>query len=68
MKGIWLKIAYALLDRSAFVDFLEVAHRKGFISDVFCVMHDGIPFSEDEDEEMIEGFDPCVHVVRIHDE
>jgi hypothetical protein len=28
-------------------------------------MHDGVPTTEDEENEMEEGGDPCLHVIRV---
>ena len=30
-----------------------------------CYMHDGIPTSDAEEQEMEEGGDPCMHVIRL---
>jgi hypothetical protein len=30
-----------------------------------CYMHDGVPTTEDEENEMEEGGDPCMHVIRV---
>lgn len=39
---------------------------RGWISDVVCATHDGIPnISEEEEAEWEEGGDPCQFVVRI---
>jgi hypothetical protein len=32
-----------------------------------CYTHDGLPFTATEDEEMTEGNDPCIHVVRLYE-
>lgn len=32
-----------------------------------CQTHDGIPLTVDEEFEMEEGHDPCIHVVRLFD-
>ena len=39
---------------------------RGWISDVVCATHDGIPsISEEEEAEWEDGGDPCQFVVRI---
>ena len=39
---------------------------RGWITDVFCATHDGIPsLSEEEEKEWEEGGDPCQFAVRI---
>ena len=30
-----------------------------------CYMHDGVPTTEEEENEMEEGGDPCIHVIRV---
>lgn len=30
-----------------------------------CYMHDGVPTTNAEAEELEEGYDPCMHVVRL---
>lgn len=48
--------------------WLRVGIENNFCTDIVCMMHDGVPMSEAEDEAMEEGLDPCVFVVRINDE
>ena len=39
---------------------------RGWITDMFCATHDGIPsLSEEEEKEWEEGGDPCQFCVRI---
>jgi len=39
---------------------------RGWISDVICATHDGIPsISEEEEQEWEDGGDPCQFVVRV---
>jgi hypothetical protein len=37
----------------------------GHVSPVTCVTHEGVAWTEDEDAELEQGFDPCAHVVRL---
>jgi len=40
--------------------------KNGWITDVFCATHDGIPsLSKEEEDEWEEGGDPCQFCVRI---
>ena len=48
--------------------WLRVGIENNFCTDIVCMMHDGVPMSEAEDEAMEEGLDPCVFVVRINTE
>lgn len=39
---------------------------RGWITDVFCATHDGIPpLNDEEAQEWEDGGDPCQFVVRI---
>jgi hypothetical protein len=39
---------------------------RGWITEMFCATHDGIPsLTEEEEKEWEEGGDPCQFVVRI---
>ncbi len=39
--------------------------RMGWISDVMCVTHNGLPYTEAEEGEFDGGGDPCVAVCRV---
>ena len=39
---------------------------KGWIGPQLCAVHDGLPMTEEEEEYMDEGFDPCVPIYRIY--
>ena len=41
---------------------------NNFCTDIVCEMHDGVPMTDEENEAMEEGMDPCVFVVRINTE
>lgn len=56
------------LSRAEFAAVLEKAIALGWCSPVVCSTHDGVPLTEEEDEEFIEGHDPCAFVIRIYDE
>ena len=41
---------------------------RGWITDMFCATHDGIPsLNEEEEKEWEEGGDPCCHVLKLID-
>ena len=52
-------------DREAFFAALVEAQEKGWVSPLACATHDGVPHTEEEEEEWEEGFDPCAPVFRI---
>ena len=39
---------------------------KGWCSDVVCSTHDGLPLTEEEENEMEEGWDPCIPAIRLY--
>jgi hypothetical protein len=38
---------------------------QGWISDAVCATHDGLPSTDDENDEWEAGWDPCVPAVRL---
>ena len=53
--------------RDEFEFFVQWAQESGWLSPSFCSTHDGPPLTEEEDEDFIEGFDPCIVVMRVWD-
>jgi hypothetical protein len=49
-----------------FDDWLKAGIQHNFIGAPVCYTHDGLPTSEDEDEEFSEG-DPCIHILRLYE-
>lgn len=49
-----------------FGTWLEYGILLGFCSHVCCDVHDGMPLSEDEFQEIDEGSDICIPAVRIY--
>jgi len=37
----------------------------GFCSVPVCDMHEGVPMTDEEEAEMEDGGDPCMHVLRL---
>jgi hypothetical protein len=52
-------------EEEKFIDWFMVGLNAGWISDVVCATHNGLPLTEEEESEWDEGFDPCVPGVRI---
>ena len=50
-----------------FDEWLKLGYEKSWCGPVVCSTHDGVPMTSEEDAEFIEGFDPCVNVVRIYE-
>ena len=53
----------ALRGRRAFLPWLRLGMKNGWIGPPVCDTHDGTPTSEEEDES---DYDCCVHVVRLY--
>lgn len=49
-----------------FWDWLEYGVEKGFCSDSDCLTHNGVPHTDEENDEFDEGGDPCVPAVRLY--
>lgn len=49
-----------------FEEWVRMGYIKGYCSSPICYTHDGIPLSEEEEQEFEES-DPCIHIVRLYD-
>lgn len=47
-----------------FEDWVEYGIAHGFCAPGVCAMHDGVPMTSDEEDEMEDGGDPCLPVLR----
>jgi hypothetical protein len=47
-------------------EWLAYGQQRGWCSPTACSTHDGVPATDDEDAEFEEGYDPCIHVVRLY--
>jgi len=56
------EIDYDVLD---FNEWIEFGVKQGWISEPTCYYHDSLPMTDIEYEEVDEGGDPCINVVRI---
>lgn len=41
---------------------------QGFCGPSVCSTHDGLPATEEEDNEFMDGYDPCIFVIRIYED
>ena len=48
-------------------EWLKYGFDNGFCSPPICDIHDGIPMTKLEAEEIENGNDPCINAVRIYD-
>lgn len=53
-------------DPSDFETWLAQGWTAGYVGPPICATHDGVPTSEAEDEQVEDGDDPCVHVLRLY--
>lgn len=49
-----------------FDEWLAYGYSQKWVGPAVCYTHDGLPLSESEDEEFLEG-DPCIHVLRLYE-
>lgn len=49
-----------------FHEWIRLGVDSGWCGPVLCYTHDGLPTSQEEDEEFSEG-DPCIHIARFYD-
>lgn len=48
-----------------YAEWAEYGVRQGWVGPPVCYTHDGLPLTEDEEEEFEQG-DPCVHILRLY--
>lgn len=49
-------------------EWIKLGFDNGFCGPPVCEMHDGIPHTAKEDEQVNDGLDPCINVLRLYDE
>jgi hypothetical protein len=47
-------------------EWIRIGIESNWCGPAVCYTHDGLPLSEEEDEEFYEG-DPCVHIIRLYE-
>lgn len=52
----------------SFDEWARIGLLRGWAGPPVCSTHDGIPSSAEEEEQFEEGYDPCVHVMRLYEE
>jgi hypothetical protein len=58
---------YYMTTQMDFDTWVKVGYDAGWCSPPVCFTHDGVPMTASEDEQMTEGDEPCVHVVRLYE-
>ena len=46
-------------------EWIHLGVDKGWCTPTACDTHEGVPMTEEEMEAWEEGWDPCIHVVRL---
>lgn len=60
-------LAYYMTQQMDFDSWARIGYEAGWCSPPVCFIHDGVPMTAAEDEDVTEGNDPCVHVVRLYE-
>jgi len=50
-----------------FDEWVKLGVEKGWVGPILCSTHDGIPLTEDEDNDFDEG-DPCIWIMRAYED
>jgi hypothetical protein len=48
-----------------FVEWAKYGRTRGWISEIVCATHEGLPSTPEEIREWEDGADPCEHAVRV---
>jgi len=49
-----------------FDHWLKLGMDYGFCGPAICATHDGHPMTEAEELEFEDGYDPCIHMLRVY--
>jgi len=52
----------------SFDEWLQEGLSLGFCGPAVCYPHDGLPMTEEEDNQFSEGEDPCIHIIRLYED
>lgn len=50
-----------------FDEWISYGMEQGWCGPPLCETHDGLPYTKEEESELEEGHDPCIHVIRLFD-
>jgi hypothetical protein len=48
-------------------EWISIGINNNWCGPAVCYMHDGLPTTPYEDEQLDEGYDPCIHIIRMYD-
>ena len=60
-------LGYYMSNQMDFDTWAKIGYDNGWCSTPMCYTHDGLPVTAGEDEELNEGHDPCIHIVRLYE-
>jgi hypothetical protein len=49
-------------------EWLKYGWERGYCGPALCATHDGFPTDPEEEEALDEGYDPCMHLVRLYED
>jgi hypothetical protein len=56
------------MSKKTFDEWLQEGLNLNFCGPAICYPHDGLPLTEQEDEQFSEGEDPCIHILRLYED
>lgn len=59
------KVRLSEMTYDDFMDALHYGYKAGWVSDIKCATHDGIPTAPSEEIDWEDGYDPCQSVLRF---
>ena len=60
-------IAYYMSNQMDFDTWARIGYESGWCSPPMCYTHDGLPLTAGEEEELNEGHDPCIYIIRLYE-
>lgn len=48
-------------------EWLDIGIHNNWCGPPVCATHDGLPTTQIEDEQFDEGWDPCIHILRLYE-
>lgn len=52
----------------SFYEWMKFGIEQGWCGPPVCITHDGLPATPEEDDQQINGLDPCIHIVRMYED
>lgn len=60
---------YMVSDKGMSADeWLKYGWEHGYCGPALCATHDGFPTDPEEEEALDDGYDPCMHLVRLYED